>query len=90
MWTRSARSPPAWPLKFEQRVLRYHILYIAINGCPRLLHRMGMIDMHISCWHDRRYRMFVDHLADIILEQHDKLIEGFYLPLELDSVHQEN
>jgi len=45
-----------------------------------------MIDIHISRGHDRRNSMLVDHLADIILQQYDKLIEGFYLPLELDSV----
>ena len=34
--------------------------------------------------------MLVNHLADAVLEQHHKLIEGFYLSLQLDPIDQEN
>ena len=35
-------------------------------------------------------RMLIDHLADRILEQHDKLIERFDLALQLDTIDQIN
>ena len=46
--------------------------------------------LDIARWRDRRYRVLVDRLARLILEKNDELIERIDLPLELDSVHQEN
>ena len=36
-------------------------------------------------WHDRRNGVLVDHLRDGVLEQHDVLVEGFDLSLELET-----
>ena len=45
---------------------------------------------HIARRHHGRDRMFVNHLADGILEQNDKLIERFDLALQFDTVDQVN
>jgi hypothetical protein len=50
---------------------------------------VGVIDMYISRRYDRRYSVLVYHLAHVILEQYDELVERFYLALKLDSVYQE-
>jgi hypothetical protein len=34
--------------------------------------------------------MFIDHLADRILQQNDKLVEGLDLALELDTINEIN
>jgi hypothetical protein len=46
--------------------------------------------VNVTRWHNRRNCVFVYHLADIILEQHDELIERFDLALQFDSVDQED
>ena len=39
---------------------------------------------------NRGYRMFVNHLAHSIFQQHNKLIEGFNLALQFDAVYKIN
>ena len=34
--------------------------------------------------------MLVDHLTDVVLEKHHKLVKGLNLALEFNAVHQEN
>ena len=54
-------------------VIRGRILYWQAHDTPR---------------YNRGYRMLVHHLADGVLQQHDELIEGFNLALQLDAVDQ--
>src|SRR6185295_16312086 len=39
-------------------------------------------------WHDRRNGVLVDHLRHGVLEEHDVLVEGFDLSLQLDAVDE--
>jgi hypothetical protein len=34
--------------------------------------------------------VFVNHLADRVFQEHDELVERLDLPLQLDSVHEED
>ena len=45
-------------------------------------------DAHVATWHDRRDGMLVDHLADRVAQQHDKLVEGLDRALQLDAIDQ--
>jgi hypothetical protein len=51
---------------------------------------MRMVDMHVARRNDRRDRVFVYHLADIVFQQYHELVERLDLALQLDSVNQED
>jgi len=46
------------------------------------------LEPDIPARHHRRNGMFVDHLTDLVFQQHDKIVERFDLALELDAVDQ--
>jgi hypothetical protein len=43
---------------------------------------------NIAGRHYGRDSVFIHHLADIVFEQHNELIEGLYLALQFDSIYQ--
>ena len=77
---------PTRTFKFEQRNLREKS-YLAITP---IVFRMGMVDVYIARRHDCRNRVFIYHLTDVVFQQHDKLVEGLDLSLQLDSIDQED
>lgn len=46
------------------------------------------VEIHRARRHDRRNGVLVDHLGHGVTEQHDVLVEGFDVPLELDPVDE--
>ena len=77
---------PARSFKLEQRDLRGSLC----SAVALAVIRVRMLDMNISGRDDGRNCVFVYHLAYIIFKQYDKLIEGFDLPLEFNSIDQKN
>jgi hypothetical protein len=46
------------------------------------------VEAHRPAGHHGGDRMFVDHLGHSVAQQHDVLVEGFDMALELDAVDQ--
>ena len=58
-------------------------------GClPASVAALFLLDDDGARRHYGRDRVLVDHLRHGVLEQHDVLIEGFHLALQLDAVYQ--
>src|SRR5688572_11471866 len=74
----SASAGPEGPTVRLTRIARGR------SGILRVLKR----DRHRTCRDDRGDGVLVNHLRHGVLEQHDVLVEGFDLALELDAVHE--
>jgi hypothetical protein len=63
-----------------------------LQGGPRaecrLFGRLFLLEVDRARRHDGGDGVLVDHLGDGVLEQHDVLVEGFDLALQLDAVDQ--